>query len=200
MTISNPGALPTVTANVTPIKAEQYTAIKDRVVNNYATTGDRDTDIAAPVAGQQCCVDGRPYLYDGTAWRGLPAGREASTGVSTNQGSITTTVDLTNLTVTFTAKASRRYKITAQILAQSTVVTDVLSLFITDGSNTVIEQANCHLGIVNVPSTIHSEIHAAPGAGSITYKLRASRTGSGTMTMVATSTAPAIILVEDIGT
>jgi hypothetical protein len=128
----------------------------------------------------------------------LTSGRVGYVPVTANQGSITSIADLTSLTVTFTAIASRYYKITGECLALSSTGTDTIALFITDGSNNQIQQRNAiATGTGNV--SLHAEAIVTPGAGSITYKLRGSRTGGGTMTMSAGATFPAFILVEDLG-
>src|SRR5262245_32050604 len=114
MTISNPGAIATVVGGGSPghVMAEWGNAIRDRVVNNFSNTTDRDAAITSPVAGMMCCVSGMPWVYTGSAWRGLPGGVIGYVAVTSSQGSITTIVDLTSLTITFTALADRRYRVT----------------------------------------------------------------------------------------
>jgi hypothetical protein len=130
----------------------------------------------------------------------LPKGKIGFVQVTANQGSITTVVDLTSLTVTWTAVASRYYKITGWGLIQTTVADDVFAISITDGGGTQSQQANVHLRVANQASFSMPQVVIQPGAGSKTVKLRALRvTGTGTGTLVASSNNPAFILVEDIG-
>lgn len=132
---------------------------------------------------------------------GSPWGRIADAQVTANQGSITTIVDLTSATVTFTALANRRYHIYAQCLPQSTVADDSVSLSITDGSNNVLNrQDSGAIHTATTPTQLQCQALVNPGAGSVTYKLRMNRAaGSGTVTNNAVATIPTFIIVEDIG-
>ena len=130
----------------------------------------------------------------------LPKGKMGYAQVTANQGSITAIVDLTSLTLTFTALASRYYKITGFGLLQTTVADDVFAIHITDGAGTQLQQASQHLRVANATQASIPIAIVQPGAGSKTYKLRASRlTGTGTGTLTASSTFPAFIVIEDIG-
>jgi len=132
----------------------------------------------------------------------LPKGKVSGgyVQVTANQGSITTIVDLTSLTVTFTALASRYYKITGYGQLQSTVANDTAILTIADGAGTQLQQTNVVLPVANASEALMTQIAIQPGAGSKTYKLRAARnTGTGTITFAAGATFPGFILIEDIG-
>lgn len=131
-------------------------------------------------------------------------GRLGSAIATASQGSITTAVDLTNLSVAVTissafAGASRRIKISALAPFSSTAASDTVRLFINEGA-TVLQQAD----ILMSPTTGRTTtgvafVEITPTSGSHTYKLQASRVaGSGTVTMNALTTAPATILVEAI--
>lgn len=129
----------------------------------------------------------------------LPGGWIGYAEVVASQGSITTEVDLTSLTVTVTVNTSRRIKITAECMFASTVADDIAGLYIYEGAARLQER-----GQLMRPATwnmaVHAELILTPTAGSHTYKLRGIRWGgSGTVTMYAAATAPAFILVEDIG-
>ena len=117
------------------------------------------------------------------------------------QGSITTITDLTGLTITFTAVSGRRYRITGYSRMASSVAGDRISLYVTDGSNNILE-----IDQINQPSDLGTAmalkpmIVTTPSGGSITYKLRAERTaGTGNVVTSVGTTDPAFILVEDIG-
>lgn len=130
----------------------------------------------------------------------LPKGKMGYAQVTANQGSITTVVDLTSLTLTFTALASRYYKVTGFGLIQSTVADDMFTVTITDSGGTQLQQASIQLRVANVTQMFIVQYVVQPGAGSKTYKLRAARaSGSGTGTLTAAATFPAFILAEDIG-
>lgn len=119
--------------------------------------------------------------------------------VTANQAGITTAVDLTGLTITFTVVAGRRLRISAQINMFSSVTSDRVDLTILqDGAQiqdfTQLQQTG------NVNQSISSSIIVQPGAGSHTYKLQLARvTGTGSVTMAASATLPAFIHAEDIG-
>ena len=120
--------------------------------------------------------------------------------VTANQGSITTQVDLTNLTVTITVPyAAHRVRISAQALFQSTAADDTVQLFIMqDGAAVNVGQAVMRPANINNTCAVSAII--VPTAASHTYKLQAARgAGSGTITMAAAAANPAWILVEDLG-
>lgn len=129
----------------------------------------------------------------------LPRGVMGRASVTATQGSITTVVDLTSLTVTFTAVTGRRYQISAQCELLSSVANDVGTMTITTSGNTIVGRSTHTLGAINTSETYNAECEVT-GSGSVTYKLRAFRAaGTGTLSMFASSEAPAFIRVEDIG-
>lgn len=135
------------------------------------------------------------------ALNAAPRGRVGYAQVVANQTGITTVVDLTGLTVTFTAAAGRRYRISMSCKVLSTVVGDAVKVAITDSGGTEIQNAE----IINQSGATGQSMGCAvvlvPGAGSVTYKLRATRTsGTGSVSVLAGATSPAFILAEDIGT
>lgn len=109
--------------------------------------------------------------------------------------------DITGLSVTWTAVASRLYRVTLSVMGTTNVAGDTLSAFITDGSN-VIKQA-CY-GQTNdatygVGLTCFEVVSGL--SGSITRKARMGmRIGTGTtVTCRAAATYPGILTVEDLG-
>jgi hypothetical protein len=64
-------------------------------------------------------------------------GNMGSGSTPTTQSGITTIADLTSLTVTFTAIANRRYKVTGNLHLSNTTATDGCVLTLADGSNAV---------------------------------------------------------------
>lgn len=130
----------------------------------------------------------------------LPKGRMASASVTANQGSITTETDLTSLSISWTAISAHYYLIIGQCLARSTVTTDTLVMFITDGSSTHVQQIQAgSTSQATVDVTLHGAVVLTGLSGSVTYKLRGSRSGSGTMQMTAGATFPAYIVAVDLG-
>lgn len=136
------------------------------------------------------------HVHTGAALGTLSSGYAPATA---NQTGITTTpVDLTSLTVTVTTVAGRRYKITAQCAYAETVATVsiVNTTILQDG----VQVGNIRLGDPAAQAeTSHGFAIITPAAGSHTFKLQGS-TNAGTVSLVATATEPAFILIEDIGT
>lgn len=132
----------------------------------------------------------------------LPWGQQAIASVSSSQGSITTLTDLTGTgTVTVTTAANRRLLISGIVLFSSTVAGDEATLVIADGSGTTLHAASVPLPKAGNNYTCIDRMFATSATGSNQFKLRAQRvTGStGTITMVASGTVPAFLLVEDLG-
>lgn len=114
----------------------------------------------------------------------------------------TTTTDVTDVSLSFTASDSRLYKIswfTPQPF--SSVGTDTIRCFVTDGSNNVLELAQA--GNVGTGTTLATSIHGSVVRddldGAVTVKMRASRVGTGNGTLTSTAAQPTWLLVEDIG-
>lgn len=105
-------------------------------------------------------------------------------------------VDITSLTLTVTpAAASRRIRITCDIPAvSSTVATDLIIVTIMEGA-TQLGQKNVLQG-----SGLTAFAIITPTLAAHTYKAQIQRVGTGNGTLSASGTAPASLLVEDIGT
>lgn len=121
--------------------------------------------------------------------------------VTSNQTGITTMTDLTGLSVTWTAVAGRRYRVSFKVLVFSTVANDDANVWVRNGSSTSLNAYG-----VRAVSTTHgiavtgSHVLAGLSAGSQTVKLSLERAaGSGSLGLAAASTHPSFILVEDIG-
>lgn len=142
----------------------------------------------------------------------LPGGKMGYAEVTADQTGISTSnVDLTSLTVTWTAVAARRYRTTVwaniEIDTSPTVVT-LPNIKITDGSNNQKQVgygvwAAASVGNV-VKSTVCVSVVETGLSGSTTRKARGLSTdmagGNGdTFNIKASATSPAWILVEDIG-
>jgi hypothetical protein len=132
----------------------------------------------------------------------LPGGVEAGgyAFVTADQTGITTIVDLTSLTVTFTAVTGRLYRVYVEGYAATSVADDIVELSITDASNTQVQARQWVIASTSVSLHISASVLVAPSSGSATYKARLRRvSGTGTIQLSASATAPAYIIIEDVG-
>jgi len=126
-----------------------------------------------------------------------PSSTLAYAEVTTNQTGITTLVDLTNLTANVTVAAGRRIRIAGHCLMSRSVADGTNTLFIKEGGTQITQVDESTYG--TDAGTMDISAIISPSAGSHTYKLQMQRTtGTGTASMLASSTYPAYILVEDI--
>ena len=113
-----------------------------------------------------------------------------------DQGSITSEVDLTGLSVTVLIPAGRKIKISGICLIQSSVAADRAGLNIEEGGVT-LQAIRTPLPNANTNFEMDGFTVESPSSGSHTYNLTALRaTGTGTLSMEADTTFPAIIIVE----
>jgi hypothetical protein len=119
---------------------------------------------------------------------------------TTDQGSITSITDVTSLSITFTALAGRLYMVSAIVPVRSSVANDIATIYIADGSNNSLQVVNslCPSTTYGVPVTPF--VLLQPGAGSVTYKVRAQRqAGTGNIQIDANATYPSHIIAVDVG-
>jgi hypothetical protein len=128
----------------------------------------------------------------------LPGGWIGYVEATTNQTTITTVVDLTSLSVAVTVGTNRRLRITGKVNFTSTVANDGAKLRIQE-SATVLNAADNTTPTGAGGVFIFASAVLTPTAGTHTYKLTLARTGTGTLTMNASATEAAYLLVEDIG-
>ena len=126
-----------------------------------------------------------------------PGGWIGYAEVTTGQGSISTITDLTNLSIAVTVGTSRRIRVTGKIYANASGVVLAAELVIREGGTT-LNGGRLLYGTASQDQSIMAEWIGTPGSGSHTYKLSLAATAS-TINMTASATAPAYILVEDIG-
>lgn len=117
--------------------------------------------------------------------------------VTTSQTGITTLTDLTGLTVTVTVRAGSRIKITGYARIQKITTSDFCAVYIREGTTKLQAAAS-------VPAIIEQEVMSpivvlTPTTGSHTYKLSLESPTTGSADLLASTDAPAFILVEDIG-
>jgi hypothetical protein len=121
--------------------------------------------------------------------------------LTATQTPITTVVDVTNCAVTVFVAPSRRIRITGQGPAQSTVAGDHSLGRIKEGATNLGVWYYLTHQVVTRDTNQNGSVVLTPSAGSHTYKLTMERAGaaSGDISIAATATNPAFILVEDIG-
>jgi hypothetical protein len=129
----------------------------------------------------------------GLSWQSMTLGYAE---VTSNQGSITTIVDLTSLSVTVTVPAGARIKITGFGVMYQAATAGSVAIGIYEGA-TLLNEAVEQLTTANLQQSMSVFSVLTPSTGSHTYKLRGNAVlGSGAVTLNATATTPAFILVE----
>lgn len=120
---------------------------------------------------------------------------------TTTQSGITsgTYTDVTGLSVTWTAVAGRRYKISASLRCTQSTAVGVVEVLITTGAGTQVHRDSMTLG-VNESASFNPWTVVTPSAGSVTYKVRfVTFSGGGTVATTLDATQVGRIMVEDIG-
>jgi len=110
---------------------------------------------------------------------------------------VSTEADVGGMSVTFTARTGRYYKISWIGIMIQQAATGVVTARITDASNNSQIAVNETLGAGEYTG-INLYFIAKPGNVSATYKARIG-TSAGTVDVFASATAPQFIIVEDIG-
>lgn len=129
----------------------------------------------------------------------LPRGTLGYAQTTVNQGSITSQVDITGLSVTVTVGAGRRIRISCKGEFQDTSATDSVVVTINEGA-TQLQRAAQPVITAGFSTTTTPSVVLTPTAGSHTYKITCQRAaGTGTVQWNAQPTYPSYILVEDIG-
>lgn len=129
----------------------------------------------------------------------LPGGRIGSASVTADQGSVgTAATDWTGLSVTFTAIAGRRYKISINGgLGDGTGASQIAALYIRK-STTVV--GGHFQGLTGASQVLYgSGWVIITDTGSVTYKVSGNFTTGAANSFKASAALPASILVEDIG-
>jgi hypothetical protein len=127
----------------------------------------------------------------------LPWGIIGRAERTSNQTGISTAADITGLTITWTANSSRIYRTTVYSIVQQDTANGLVFIRITDGAN----QQKQQWMVTTVATgfyTCCSQVTETGLSGSTTRKARAD-SQANTMSIQATSTLPAFILVEDLG-
>jgi len=129
----------------------------------------------------------------------LPWGIVQYSEKTADQNGISTAVDITDLSVTWTADSSRYYRISFYLapIRQNTSAGIVVPV-IADGSNNTKVQANLTLAAGDFGLVTIAEIVTGL-SGSITRKARISTTGGTVDVLAATATEGNYLIVEDLG-
>lgn len=139
--------------------------------------------------------------YEDSTWHDCSGGTLGYAQVTANQTGLTSAAaDLTGLSVTVTVPANHRIRITAQIAMSGNTVNDAAAVRIHE-STTQLQECHNRVTVANSGDAIYCTVVLTPSAGSHTYNLKGviANGGGGTGILVASSTKPASILVEDIG-
>lgn len=111
----------------------------------------------------------------------------------------TTEADIALFTVTVTAGTNRRLKISVFLTCLRSVADGASAYFIKEGT-TYLQTMYCSPKTAGVGEAVSGFCTVTPSAGSHTYKVSMQNvTGTGTTNIGASATAPAWIVVEDIG-
>ncbi len=143
------------------------------------------------------------YTTATTGWAppwNMPWGILGYAEVTANQTGIGATItDLTSLSLTITYVANRRVKVTGEGQYQNNTNNEFTKVYIREASVTLTAR-NFYTAVTLINNGFHVEHILTPTAGARTYKLSANRSSSsGTTALIAASTEPAFIRIEDIG-
>lgn len=205
-TYTNPGAIANVVTLSGRIESTWGNAVRDRLVNNFASAAARNAAIPSPVVGQTCVtvISGIPtfqvYASVTSGWCppwNMPWGQVAYVSVTSTQSGITTLADVTSATVTFTAVANRNYKATIVCRPSNSTIDVDNVITLTDSSNTVLISGATINAATSAGYTFMESDVFQFSAGSKTLKMRAS-CPSGSLT-IGGATRATVILVEDTG-
>lgn len=209
MPLANPGAVADV-AGSGSIASAWGNAIRDRVVGNYATLADLTAAVPSPIEGMCAYIGGVIHtfvVYAGATdtWQApwnLPWGRVAQGTKVAAQNGFSAIVDVSSLTVTATAIANRRWRVTlyvpsiTQLTGAGTVTLELQTLAsgagtrIQAGINSLVTNGICDIGMVAADITTV--------AGSTSFHARIATT-TNTANITCAATSPGIITIDDVG-
>jgi hypothetical protein len=112
---------------------------------------------------------------------------------------VTTTADITGVTITWTAVAGRRYASRAHTYGFSSVGGAAVQTFIRDGSNAILSLATYNSPTNAYSGTMDLRRTTEPAAGSTTRKLSGAAIVSGTATIYYDVNQVANLTVDDVG-
>lgn len=207
MTISDPGYVPDQVAVTGPATADWANAIRDRAFQRFVNGFSLGAALSSPKKGQVAVITDTQagiLVFAGTTmqWQktwNMPWGYINRAVSTTDHTAITAEQDI-DLSVTWTALANRRYRITVDLpRAQQVSNLAEMQAFICKADNSHIAGGTwCKLMTVNDVASIHvCAIETGIATGSVTRHLRASSAAANGK--IFGSTNPGYITVEDIG-
>ena len=130
----------------------------------------------------------------------LPGGTMSVASTGSSQTGISSVTSLTSLSVTFTAVTSRRYLITGLVNYRQRTTGGAVTIEIAHGGGPTVLASWAETHATDDYGTAYFSMYHVPGAGSITYRLRA-KTSAGTVDInpQGLSTVPSMIIVQDVG-
>jgi hypothetical protein len=137
-------------------------------------------------------------LARGSSWN-QAWGEVAYASTTTAQNGVTTTVDLTGLSVTFTAVPGRKYRTTLYVsrVAKNTAA-GAASASITDATPTDLSLVSNSLAASELGQLL-VQLRETGLSGSITRKGRIATSGANDLDVQSATSRPSFIMVEDIG-
>ena len=187
----------------------------------FATTAARDTAITSPVKGMTAYVGSSDsseglWTYTGANWRkgpswNAPWGLIATTAGGTSsisyanvtaaQTTITSPVALTGMGMTFTSPGNRLYRVNVHCNFYGSVAGSTAAIYLIGNTFTI---SSSHSATLTTSSTDLRTLELSrtfvPAAGAVTMSVSATiQSGTGNVTLQASSTSPASIVIEDIG-
>lgn len=187
--------------------AEWANNIRDQGRPAFLTTAARGTAFPSPEDGQQSYLatgdgDEGPWEYHSNGeWRkpwNMPWGFVAEASATSRQNVGTATTDFTDLSVTFSAVANRRYELRARVMLEQYTTAGEVEVILANAANTELDSlAIAKLGATDYFTFTPSAFLDSIGAGSQTFKLRG-QTSAGTMD-VRNDYTPGRLWVLDVG-
>ncbi len=169
---------------------------------SFASASARSSLITSPTEGMTSYLRDVDALeiYAGTAWRkpwNMPWGEVGYTEITAdNTGIGLTAVDL--LSVTFTAVAGRKLKITGSAQFSHVGGDGTATLYCRTAANAIIQQRGMYVAGNGYAFSLEFIKRYTPSAGSVTLKLSAN-TSTNTCDVQASSGRPTFMLIEDMG-
>lgn len=204
----------TAAATVATISRGQYgTVARAHPVNTLWVHQPIDEDFTELVSSSAVITnpyEGQPIydytlnkllMYTGTDWAPRDSGGQLGYAQVVANQVLTATADLTSLTSTVTVGTGRRIRVTGHVRYnnENAAANRTELIIMQDG----VQVQNYIMGLTanatnGEDGAINCQVVLSPSAGSHTYKLQGSASLFN-VTMIATATVPAFILVEDIG-
>lgn len=194
------------TAFAAAISTPAASSIESRLVKRYLSAADRTSRNATPQTGELSFrADGPIYeWYNGTAWIDLQKGYVSDSTRVVNSAGFTTTETVTD-SITFTAVAGLRYKLTFTGWVQSTIANDLVQVrfryqagaaLTAAGTQFASQQPNCDIAGRGTEIVIIKPITGI-AAGQTTIGVTMVRSaGTGTISSAGSAAQESYLLLE----